>query len=98
MFIGVEADQFRYTKGMTKAFAQTPDAPTRSFCGRCGVQLTSSSPRAPGGVLIRVGTLDDPAVYLGPQFVTWTSEMQAFHQLPPDVPAHPQFPRPKGPA
>jgi hypothetical protein len=47
-------------------------------------------------VLIKVGTLDDPSVYEGPQLVTWTSEMQKFHLLPSDVPAHPEFPRPKG--
>jgi hypothetical protein len=27
--------------------------------------------------------------------VTWTSEMQKFHLLPADVPAHPEFPRAK---
>src|SRR5213083_1636881 len=47
--------------------------------------------------LIKVGTLDDPVVFEGPQMVTWTSEMQKFHLLPSDVPAHPEFPRPKGP-
>jgi len=47
-------------------------------------------------VLIKVGTLDDPSVFEGPQLVTWTSEMQKFHLLPSDVPAHLEFPRPKG--
>jgi hypothetical protein len=46
-------------------------------------------------VLIKVGTLDDPGLFEGPQLVTWTSEMQKFHLLPTDVPAHPEFPRPK---
>jgi hypothetical protein len=45
-------------------------------------------------VLIKVGTLDDPTLFEGPQMVTWTSEMQKFHLLPPDVPAYPEIPRP----
>jgi len=94
MFIGVMGDKFRFTKGTVKEFAQTPGSPTRSFCGMCGVHLISRSPKAPEGVLIRVGTMDDPGLYEGPQVVVWTSEMQAFHQLPPGVPAHPQFPKP----
>jgi hypothetical protein len=97
-FLGVMADAFRYTKGEPKEFAH-PDKeapPVRSFCATCGVQLTSRSPKAPGGVLIRVGTLDDPGVFEGPQLVVWTSEMQPWHLAPPDVPSWPQFPRPKG--
>jgi hypothetical protein len=93
VFAGVVADAFRYTQGTPKEFARTPESPARSFCGTCGVQLTSKSPRAPGGVLIRVGTLDQPKIFEGPQVVVWTSEMQAFHQLPPGVPAWPQFPK-----
>src|SRR2546428_8026483 len=73
-----------------------PGSPTRHFCGACGVHLTARSERAPAAVLIKVGTLDDPSVFEGPQLVTWTSEMQKFHLLPADVPTHPEFPRPKG--
>ena len=47
-------------------------------------------------MLIKVGTLDDPGVFEGPELVTWTSEIQKFHLLPPNVPAHPELPRPKG--
>ncbi|MEO8427151.1 MAG: GFA family protein, partial [Verrucomicrobiota bacterium] len=69
-------------------------SPTRHFCETCGVHLTARSERAPSPVLIKVGTLDDPSVFDGPQLVTWTSEMQTFHLLPSNVPAHPEFPRP----
>jgi hypothetical protein len=61
----------------------------------CGVHLTARSERAPGAVLIKIGSLDDPSVFEGPQLVTWTSEMQKFHLLPCDVPAYPEFPWPK---
>lgn len=60
------------------------------------MHLTARSERAPSGVLIKVGTLDDPSVFAGPQMVTWTSEMQKFHLLPPDVPAYPEIPGKKG--
>jgi hypothetical protein len=43
-------------------------------------------------VLIKVGTLDDPALFEGPGAIFWTSEKQAFHMLPPDVPAHATLP------
>jgi hypothetical protein len=95
--MAVNADGFRFTKGTPREFAH-PDRdrpPTRSFCGTCGVHLTARSPRAPGAVLIKVGTLDDPGLFEGPQLVVWTSEMQPFHLLPPHVPAHAELPRPK---
>lgn len=98
LFMAVNAGGFRFTKGAPAAFSRdSAISPTRHFCAECGVQLTARSPRAPGGVLIKVGSLDDPSVFQGPQLVVWTSEMQAFHLLPPDIPAHPEFPRPKTP-
>jgi hypothetical protein len=42
----------------------------------------------------RLALSTTPSVFQGPQFVTWTSEMQKFHLLPPDVPAYPEIPRP----
>jgi hypothetical protein len=45
--------------------------------------------------LIKVGTLDEPSVFDGPQLVTWTAEMEKFHLLPANVPAYPEIPRPK---
>jgi hypothetical protein len=92
--MAVEAQGFSFTKGEPKVFTdqEHPWRPTRHFCGTCGVHLTARSERAPSGVLIKVGTLDDPSVFGGPQMVTWTSEMQKFHLLPADVPAYPEIP------
>jgi hypothetical protein len=96
LFMAVDAQIFRFTRGTPRAFNKkdSPWSPTRHFCEICGVHLTARSDRAPGAVLIKVGTLDDPSVFQGPQFVTWTSEMQKFHLLPPNVPAYPEIPRP----
>jgi hypothetical protein len=98
LFMAVNASSFRFTKGTPGSFNKNdrPGSPTRHFCETCGVHLTARSERAPTAVLIKVGTLDDPSVFGGPQLVTWTSEMQKFHLLPRDVPSHPEFPWPKG--
>lgn len=97
LFMAVDAQTFQFTKGTPKSFNKRdrPWSPTRHFCETCGVHLTARSERAPSAVLIKIGTLDDPSVFDGPQLVTWTSEMQKFHLLPSDVPAHPEFPRPQ---
>jgi hypothetical protein len=99
LFMAVSAPGFQFTKGTPRSFNKKdrPGSPTRHFCEACGVHLTARSDLAPTGILIKVGTLDDPSVCSGPQLVTWTSEKQMFHLPPPGVPAYPEFPRPKSP-
>jgi hypothetical protein len=94
LFIGLEADGFRYTQGKPRRFTRPGDdgAPTREFCGECGTQLAGRSPRAPGGVIVKVGTLDDPSAFEGPGVVVWTEDKQAFHALPEGVPAFARLP------
>ena len=98
--MAVEAQTMEFTKGAPRSFNKGDfhGSPTRHFCEKCGVHLTARSERAPIAVLIKVGTLDDPSLFEGPQVVTWTSEMQKFHFLPPDVPSYPEFPRPAAPS
>src|ERR1051325_6414982 len=98
LFMAVNAQGFQFTRGTPRSFNKKdrPGSPTRHFCETCGVQLTARSELAPTAVLIKVGTLDDPRVFAGPQLVTWTSEMQKFHLLPSDVPAYPGWPSRKG--
>jgi hypothetical protein len=95
LFAAVDAATFRFTGGSPRTFTHEEHAwrPTRHFCETCGVHLTSRSERAASAVLVKVGTFDDPSVFEGPQVVTWTSEMQKFHLLPPSVPAYPELPR-----
>jgi len=94
LFAAVDAPTFKFTSGNPRSFTNTehPWRPTRHFCENCGVHLTARSERAPSAVLIKVGTLDDPSIFEGPQVVTWTSEKQKFHLLPPEVPAYPELP------
>ena len=94
LFVAVAAEGFGYVAGAPQGFQRTPDAPRREFCATCGVQLTARSHRAPTAVLVKVGALDDPAIYEGPALVVWTDEKQAFHLLPPGVPAYGRMPAP----
>ena len=84
LFVGIEASAFRYTQGEPRRFTRegSGDSPTREFCGECGVHIAARSPKAPGGVVVKVGALDDPSVFGGPTMVFWTQEKQAFHVLP----------------
>ena len=85
--IGMPEAEFAYTKGEAKRFSRGDlEAPvTREFCGDCGTHILSRAPGVPGGVLIKVGTLDDPAVYDGAQMAIFTMDKQPFHDLPDGV-------------
>ena len=77
------AGGFRYTKGEPKSYKR-PDAKavaSREFCATCGTHMTT---RAPGldAVIVKVGTMDEPAAYGGPDIAIFTSEQQAFHTIP----------------
>jgi hypothetical protein len=90
----VPADGFRYTQGEPKGFkrADLENGTTREFCAECGTHLTTRTPD-PGIVILKVGTLDDPAGdYGGPQVVIWTKDAQPYHLLPEGVPQLPGFP------
>jgi len=82
LFVGIEAQGFRYTRGEPRRFTLSEGAPTREFCGECGVHIAARSPKAPGGVVVKVGTLDDPSAFEGPTMVFWTQEKQDFHVVP----------------
>ena len=85
---------FAYTKGEAKQFRRGDlDTPvTREFCSACGTHILAKSPRLPGALILKVGTLDDPSVFEGPQMVIWTIDKQAWHQLPEGVPAFERTP------
>jgi hypothetical protein len=89
--VGVPEAVFSYTKGEPKQHTRADlDNPvTREFCADCGTHLTT---RAPGIAIVKVGTLDEPALFDKPDHIIWTSEMQPFHQLQDGVPTFPGFP------
>jgi hypothetical protein len=81
-FMVVGPPAFAYTKGTPKTFSRSDIANpvTREFCAECGAQLTT---RAQGGamVIVKVGTLDEPAQFGMPQMAIFTCDMQPFHVI-----------------
>jgi len=94
VIIGMPAARFSYTTGAPKPFARKdlPNPVTREFCGECGTHLITRTPALPGVALIKVGTLDDPSVFGGPQMVIFTVDKQSFHHLPSGVPTFERTP------
>jgi hypothetical protein len=92
--MGVPEAGFTFTRGAAKPFQRKDLATpvTREFCAECGTHLLTRAPGLRGVVLIKVGTLDDPSVFGGPQLAIYTSEKQSFHQVPPGIPAFERFP------
>ncbi|MBI1362066.1 MAG: hypothetical protein GC155_17455 [Alphaproteobacteria bacterium] len=83
MFMLMPTSGFSYTKGSPKTFQRSDleNAVTREFCADCGTHLTT---RRPGldAVILKVGTLDDPAKYGGPNVAIFTVDKQPFHHVP----------------
>lgn len=98
-FMAVPAAGFAYTKGKPKRFTR-PDAPvlpaTREFCPECGVQLATRSPAMADVVFMKVGTLDDPAVFGAPELAIFLCDRQPFHHLAKGVAGFDKMP-PMGP-
>jgi hypothetical protein len=94
VFMIVPSAGFRYVQGAPKTFTRgdIENAVTREFCGECGTHITTRVPRDPSIVILKVGTLDDPSVYGGPQAAIWMSEAQPYHLVPEGVMTFPGFP------
>jgi hypothetical protein len=93
--LGMPEGDFKYTKGKAKGFRRTdlPNPVTREFCADCGTQILARSPAMPGVVMLKVGTLDDPAKDFGaPQMVIYTCDKQPFHTIPDGVPSFERTP------
>jgi hypothetical protein len=94
LVMGMQEAGFSYTQGAAKSFLRSDlDKPvTREFCAECGTHLLSRAPSLPGAVLIKVGTLDDPSVFGGPQMAIFTIDQQSFHHIPEGVPSFERTP------
>ena len=51
--------------------------------------------RPPGRpvIVVKVGTLDDPKLYGGPQMAIFTIDKQPFHQVPEGLPTFERMPQ-----
>jgi len=88
VIIAMPAAGFSYTRGKPSAFARDDlDNPvTREFCAHCGTHILARSPALPGALILKVGTLDDPKLYSGPQMAIFGIDRQSFHRVPEGVP------------
>ena len=94
LIVGVPEDGFKVTSGELKEFRRDDlDSPvTREFCPNCGTQIASLSPTLAGAVLLKVGTLDDPSVFEGPQMAIFTCDSQSWHTVPEGIPSFERMP------
>ncbi|WP_024512980.1 GFA family protein [Bradyrhizobium sp. ARR65] len=94
IFVAMPADGFSYTESQPKQFARSdlPRAVTREFCPTCGTHLVTRVPGLPM-VVLKVGTLDDPALFGTPKLAIYTIDKQAFHHIPEGMPAFERLPQ-----
>ena len=87
MLMAVPEAGFTYTGKQPKQFQRTDidDAVTREFCEECGTHILAKSARMPGALMLKVGTLDDPAGYGMPNMAIFTVDQQSFHTIPDGV-------------
>lgn len=94
VFMAVPDAGFSYTAGTPKQFQRTDidNAVTREFCGDCGTHLATRSPQMPDAVILKVGSMDDPSQYGGPQMAIFCCDKQSFHAIPEGLPAFDRVP------
>ncbi len=92
-FMAMPRNGFEWTGVDPAAFAH-PDvegARTRRFCPTCGTHLITELPGR-DYIVIKVGTLDDPADYDGPAFAIFAEEKQSYHLFPEGIPVFDKLP------
>jgi hypothetical protein len=87
------AGGFAYAKGVPKQFTRRDldSAVTREFCPECGTHVVTRLPGRPM-VVVKVGSLDDPKLFGGPQMAIYTIDKQPFHTIPEGLPAFERLP------
>lgn len=85
---------FNYTKGAPAAYTRDDleGAVTREFCGRCAAPLLTRAPGLPGAVLLKVGSMDSPEDFGGPDAAIYMDEAYDFHSVAEGVAQFPKFP------
>jgi hypothetical protein len=60
----------------------------RGFCPVCGTGVTSEAEERPGFIVLRAGTLDDPAI-AAPSATIWVGAAPDWAAIADDIPRHP---------
>jgi hypothetical protein len=94
LFMIMGADGFKYVQGEPRQFSRQnlEGGVTREFCGTCGTHILTRSPLDTSMVVLKIGTLDDPKTYEGPQAAIWTADAQPFHRIPEGIANFKGFP------
>jgi len=81
-------ESFSYHSGTPSTFARSDlETPvTRHFCNHCGTAIGTESPSRPDSMIVKVGTLDNPAIF-NAQAAIFTCDIQPFHHIPEGVPS-----------
>ena len=92
--LGMPLSGFHYTKGEPKIFerADLEQPEQRHFCPDCWTSLARLHPSLADIIVLKVGTLDDPAGYGTPDIAMYCIEKQDFHYLPENMPQFDRFP------
>lgn len=95
VIMAMPADGFELTKGKIKGYKRDDieHAVTREFCENCGTHLFTRAPGFEKGVIIKVGTLDDPSVFGKAESANYVGDAQPFHRLPSDIPCYTKWMR-----
>ena len=86
LFLVMPKQGFSYTQGTPRQFRRdAADAMvTRDFCESCGTHVANHRDGLEA-VIVKIGTLDDPARFGGPKVALYLAETQAFHHVPDGV-------------
>jgi hypothetical protein len=92
-FMVVPSAGVRYVEGEAKAFTRSDiERPvTREFCPNCGTHLMTRLPGRPM-VVLKVGGLDDPSQFGGPQIAMYLVDKQPFHLVAEGLPTFERSP------
>lgn len=92
-FMLLPAPAFTWTKGEPKGYSKGhKGAVTRHFCETCGTQIITTRPDMDGVVVLKIGTLDKPAIFGGAKMAIFTEDRQDFHRLSEEFPAFERLP------
>ncbi|MFO1236455.1 MAG: GFA family protein [Alphaproteobacteria bacterium] len=93
VFVAMPITGFSYTKGAPKQFARTdiPNPVTREFCANCGTHVVTR-PQGFPAVIVKLGSLDNPAAAGNPDIAIFTIDKQPFHCIPEGMPTFERLP------
>ncbi|MBT4933091.1 MAG: GFA family protein [Rhodospirillaceae bacterium] len=71
--------------------ADSGNTMTRFFCSKCGSPVYGASSGNPAGVMVRVGGLDDPAIFEA-NFSLYAESAQSWDDIDPSIKTFPGMP------